>query len=184
MKYPIYHITVKWSEDKRPSDDYSRWPQSMFNGLPNGRFWNMTSWYIMFKEEFSREKYIEDCLTEWWPKYCIDHKLRNPSEPEFTVEFSHEESFCMGWFSHWTFDVGQSDAEFIKDFIEYVQRMQFRNRTEGKYIGEGQNKFWQEKYCLMGAEEIERWCGDPEKHTTPPCRCDGCKKNGVLRICH
>lgn len=36
---------------------------------------------------------------------------------------------------------------------------------------------------LMGASDRWRWSGQ-SKDSRPPCRCDGCKKNGVVTICH
>jgi hypothetical protein len=38
----------------------------------------------------------------------------------------------------------------------------------------------------MGAEDRWRWYGGDsyENKTDPPCRCNGCKKAGVIRINH
>jgi hypothetical protein len=37
--------------------------------------------------------------------------------------------------------------------------------------------------CLMGAEDHWRWRGEREGDP-PPCRCEGCKKCGFIRINH
>jgi hypothetical protein len=66
--------------------------------------------------------------------------------------------------------------------------MERLNQLEGKNIpfSDGTGFYWQDVYCLMGAEDRWRWSGGDsyENRTDPPCRCDGCKKAGVIRVDH
>lgn len=114
---------------------------------------------------------------EWWPTY--KGKGAEPSAPEITVTILGEESWCLGWFSHWTFDVGQTDAEALASFEEYVRRYEDRQDYWPGDPPEGYR-------CLMGAEDRWRWCGGPsaDKRTPPPCRCKHCREQGVIRINH
>jgi hypothetical protein len=104
------------------------------------------------------------------------------------------EEWCCSWFGHWTFDLGLSDADVLASFEEYVWRIQQHNKDNPRFIvSDDGTKFYHDDICLMGAEDRWRWtaraegtsaigCG--EQTGKPPCRCDGCKRNGVVRIDH
>jgi len=79
-----------------------------------------------------------------------------------------------------------------------VKRIGRLNAEQGRYTeytsDDGEvHQIWKDKVCLMGADERWRWtaraegisiigCG--EETDPPPCRCEGCKKHGILRIDH
>jgi hypothetical protein len=66
--------------------------------------------------------------------------------------------------------------------------MEDLNERESKYLQYEEGTYADCKidaYCLMGAEDRWRWYGgDYDNKTNPPCRCEGCKKYGVIRINH
>ena len=100
-------------------------------------------------------------------------------QPKITIKFLWKETWCIDWFSHWTFDEGQSDSEVMLSFASFVDRMESYNRSRNKE---------EKEYCLMGAEDSWRWHGtkegDSNERTEPPCRCKYCKEQGVIRIGH
>jgi hypothetical protein len=183
-KNPIYNLRFRWNEDGEHDPKYPKWHE----GLPEGRVWNSTSVYKMYRTDPGLAA-VEQDARDWWEPYKVSDKRegKNPSEPEITVEFIRNETWALSWFSHWTFDVGQSDAEALASFERFVARMQRLNADERKYIETEHGGYWHDAYCLMGAEDRWRWAGvrDDGGNTTPaPCRCDGCKKLGFLRIDH
>jgi hypothetical protein len=132
----------------------------------------------MLEETDDLEVLEERYRTTWWP----DQRDKYPeaSEPDILVTFVRWDTWCEGWFSHWTFDCGQSDEEVLASFRAYVdrvERIQERERWDGiEYRSR----------CLMGAEDRWRWRASPECgiESPPPCRCDDCKKFGLVRIDH
>ncbi len=143
-RYPIYKIEARWQ-----------------HVLPDGRVNDGTVWYDMNRDP---EEIKAEILEVWWPKYSS--KFIDPSDFEFTVTLSHHELWCPGWFSHWTFDVGWSDEDYVSSFASYVDRM-LQSELKG---------------ILMGADEMGRWCNHEGRQ--PPCRCETCTKQGVVRIEH
>jgi hypothetical protein len=161
--YPIYHVKVRWSERYPPETAAHNMRASE---LPAGRFWNGSSWDTMEREETD---VVERLLRDWWPEYS--KKLLEPADLTLIVELRCRDTWCSGWFSHWTFDTGQSDQEVLDSFREYVDRIQYSDRPEDE-IGS----------LLMGAEDEWRWHGG--ERTEAPCRCPVCKERGVVRIDH
>lgn len=101
-----------------------------------------------------------------------------PGEPVVEVCFTARDVWCPGWFSHHTFDVDLSDADVLLSFERYVARIECSGLSESEKGG-----------LLMCAEDRWRWhgCanGDPKsEHTPAPCRCEHCKKAGLIRIDH
>jgi hypothetical protein len=175
IAYPIYRITAHWHEDITP--DASSAPDPWTEDLPIGRIWNSTGWSPMFKVE-QTERQLHKYLIDWWDKSKQDSDTwgkRNPSTPILSIAFVEYETWVLTWFSHRTFDVGQSDEEALRSFEKFVQRKQALIREKGTAA-----------YCLMGAEDHWRWKGLDEKQNRvdPPCRCAGCKANGFIAICH
>ena len=159
-KYPIYRITVRWSE-KQPEI-----PHKLRESSP-GRFWNSVCWDAMERKVINVDTRIVQLWREWWPTYSA--KFLEPAQLSITVESRDSDTWCSGWFSHWTFDTGQSDLEVLGSFAEYVDRIQRSDRTDKSSL-------------LMGAEDEWRWCaGD---RTPAPCRCLLCKQQGIVRIDH
>jgi hypothetical protein len=136
---------------------------------------NHTGWYIMEREDRDIED-IKAQLQEWWLTYAS--KRPEAAGPVFEVSLAYRESWCPGWFSHWTFRRGLSDADVLSDFASYVDRIMYDypEREAGA--------------ILMGAEESWRWharggnsAGDDER-LPAPCNCEHCIKAGVVRIDH
>ena len=164
--YPIYSFSAKWSEkgDTEKYKDYPNWTV----GLPEGRIWNSSDFTKMFKEDQSQES-LDAYLKDWWDKYILlDKNKDNELELLYLkVEFKERESWNLTWFSHETFDIGQTDEEVLDSFEQFVSR---RNSDQ-----------------LMGAEDRWLWSGAPDKdgNATPaPCRCEHCKAQGLIRINH
>lgn len=160
--YPIHRIKVRWSERYPPNTKNMRESE-----LPAGRFWNSISWDVIEREETDT---AEQLRRDWWPGYS--ERLLEPADLTIKVEFRGLDTWCSGWFSHWTFDTGQSDQEVLDSFKEYVERIRYSNLTEREISS-----------LLMGAEDRWRWRGQ-DTQTDPPCRCLACKKHGVVRIDH
>lgn len=180
--YPIYKINVKWGvkayapqwlEECGP-DHWS------FKGLPEGMQWNTTGTTIMFKDATDQ---VQPALDVFVTEFRSHHPEINNEYFKAEIVFLRHEVWCEGWFSHWTFDVGQTDDEILKSFSDYVHRIQQYNQKNGKiaYFSDGRS-YWDEPICLMGAEDEWRWQG--KDRSDPPCRCDDCKKHGVIRIDH
>lgn len=183
--YPIYSIAISYIQD----DIYNKNNESHDKdreGLPVGRIRNMSCYHNrMFRKRpdvsFLKQKYINNFLEE--------KKNINPTDIDIKIKLIDYETWCLAWFSHYTLDNGQSDVEILESFEKYVRRIQRRNQDEGYMNDQG---YWQEPYCLMGAEDRWRWRAasengdnnqDPDKYP-PPCRCNGCKERSVIAINH
>ena len=171
-KYPIYHTDVKWAQDGEFDEKYPKW----YEGLPEGRMWDSTGFTKMFKEDPGQTMVLHNAL-DWW-KYYTEEKLGdvNPGIPEIDIIGPRYETWCILWFSHYTFDDGRSDREFLDSFACYVLRYAHLQDYYPRDMPEGY-------LCLMGAEHRWRWHG--ANHDSPaPCRCEHCVKQGVVRIGH
>lgn len=172
-KYPIYSIGAKWLQDG-VDDLRGRWYPFP---PPEGRMWNSTSFHRMYKDDPGEESVRKWALEEWWPGYD-EEKHPNASDLTITITRS-EETWCLEWFQHKTFDAGQTDSEALASFERYVRRYEFIQDIQPGEIPDGYR-------CLMGAEDRWRWSGGPtaQDKSEPPCRCEHCKKQGVIRIGH
>ena len=174
-RYPIYSLAMRWTckptthdNKPRPLNEYDK-----THGLAEGRIWNGSSQYTMFKEDQTPQQ-LDVKLLEYW---AYIKSSKSSSEPELfslSVELKLRESWCMTWFSHYTFDVGQSDEEARASFWSYVLRMLSGPRRDNGDL----------EYCLMGAEDTWRWKSGSDTYEGIPCRCRYCKEQGVLRIAH
>jgi hypothetical protein len=198
-KYPIYRFSARWSQDGAQDPSYPAW----YEGLPEGRIWNSTSWSEMYKEEKTQEE-LDQLIKEWWEKYQNSPGWRDSSplsekHPELQflkVEYKEHESWVLDWFQHHTFDVGQTDEEALQSFANYVDRVQKMNQELDRKFGENDmiEKYKHGYKTLMGAEDRWRWHGADEngnpnndqgkEDSPPPCRCKYCKELGLLRIGH
>lgn len=150
-KYAIYRIEAKWDEHG-------------YNG-------NRTGLSVMYKEDIGIEAFKKYAL-EWWEEYIRlpakailhEHPLitRHPHNLKLEAKFIEHETWCQGWFSHYTYNTHLSDEELRKSFDDFVCRKE--------------RLVQQKEYCLMGAEDYWRWKG--------PCRCEHCVKLGIVRIDH
>lgn len=174
-KYPIYCVEIRWVQDGEHDPDYPKG----WEGLPEGRIHNYTNLNRMYREDPGKAEVERTMRDEWWPKY-VEAKLadKHVSAPEITAELKWRESWCLTWFQHWTFDDGRTDAEFRQSFEAYVRR----HEREQDWVSAGGDP--PEGYiCLMGAEDRWRWTGETDK-SEPPCRCEHCRAQGVVRISH
>ena len=154
--YPIFNLSLTWTECR--------------DGVLIDNSWNSIS--MMFKE-WPSERTLWHEVEKHRMAYVISRRAYN-----FTVKvsFSRFETWCLTWFSHFTFDIGLDAGEVLASFHRYVNRyvsMQdpFYSRTrEPNYL------------CLMGAEDTWRWRGADD--SPPPCICPGCKKQKIVRIDH
>lgn len=174
--YPTYSVSVRWENDGEHNPEYPNWHK----GLPAGRTWNSTLLHRMYREDPGVHEVLRIHKEEWWPGY-VQAKLadKNPGPPMFTVEHTGCESWVLEWFSHYTFDVGQSDGEALASFERYVRRYEdMQDVWPGEYP-EGYR-------CLMGAEDRWRWHGgsEPDVRTPAPCHCEFCQRDGVIRVNH
>ena len=174
-KYPIYIFSFTWIEDGK--NDGDRWNKK----LPDNRIHNYTSFRKMFKTRQKRASNIAYAMN-WWTKYIYEEsrftgqKLidKKPELTQVNIKFLEYETWVIGWFSHETFDVGQTNQEALISFGKFVDR---------------KHRLGEDKYCLMGAEDRWRWhglepTGDHESNSPAPCRCKHCKESGVIRIAH
>ena len=176
--YQVYHLGVVWHQDG--DSEYSK-------SLKNGRIRNSTSSYRMYKKETSYDD-VRNVGLKWWAKISNKEKYDGKHLLLIRIEviFQGYETWCGSWFNHWTFDMGQTDEEVVRSFERFVYRKTILNEKNGHY-----NNQWHSiaednpYYCLMGAEDRYRWSASEEYGADKiPCRCEGCKKYGVLRICH
>jgi hypothetical protein len=185
--YPIFDVRARWSRDFGNHNVETYGPK-WFEGLPEGRLWDSTGWSKMPREEIvSRRSIMEEEERVWWPEYKATDKMQewNPADLTITVEFRRWETWCMSWFSHWTWDLGLDDGQVLQSFERYVDRTEQLNRKEGEVV----NGHFQEPYCLMGAEDRYRWHGrtvgkGDDEQTDAPCRCPCCKERGVVSVDH
>lgn len=174
--YPTYQVDFRWTQDAGGEE----YPEAWTARAGTGRFWSSTSYDRMYREDPGQQTAAK-WAGEWWSEYSttrIGVVEKNPSRLKVTVRGPRWETWCLSWFSHWTWDNGRSDEEFLASFERYVRRYEHMARWDsGRIIGDP-------KYvCLMGAEDRWRWRGSTED-SKAPCRCEGCTKNGVVRICH
>lgn len=139
--FPIYYFSLRWNQS-----DYKN---------------NFTSWYTMFKEKPTTED-LENVLKE--AKKHMEVRMEK-KEIEITewldcnYKYIEDESWCLRWFNHYTYNQFETDEEAEKSFMNFVDR---------KISGDKEN-------ALMGAEDIWRW---------KICRCEHCQKVGKITIDH
>lgn len=175
--YPIYSVRIAYTFD---NNDENRKYIGKNRILPNGRVNDSISPSLMRKEEQDIGQIVQYAKEEIWPNYVKVHDRRtlekgrmpidNPQLESIDVSLLRYETWNSGWFTHWTFDNGRSNIEYVESFARFVARME---RVDG--------------YCLMGAGDKWRWHGmsdDSKERTDPPCRCMNCKNAGIVRIDH
>jgi hypothetical protein len=165
--YPIYEVKFKWIYED-DTEDSTGWKVMFKNKLPNE------------EQQEKIKEYDEYLYGKYETKYNKKIKCMLGS-----MEFVEYETWCIQWFNHYTFDIGQTDEEVLDSFEKFVRRKTETNKRNGHYNNELNYNNELPYYCLMGAEDRWRWNGgDADNYTDPPCRCEGCKKNGLIRINH
>jgi len=175
--YPIYSVRIAYTEDI--NDENREYVHKYREMLPNGRAKALLTNTVMYKEEQDIDKIIQYAKEKIWTNYIKVHErgnpkgrmpIDNPKIESIDISLLRYETWNRTWFSHWTFDNGRSNIEYVKSFARFVARME---RVDD--------------YCLMGAEDMWRWHGksdDGKEQTDPPCRCMHCKVKEIVRIDH
>lgn len=184
-----------WSNELDKSPRYKIWAVHVYwtYMTEDGRMNNHASIDHMPKdpEESTYEK-VEAWAQSWWQRVLENGQKEKPEyykdvqDVRIEIKLDHEESWCGTWFTHWTWDVGQTDQEALNSFQAYVDRVQVYNekwRWENNIHDQDLDKI-----CLMGAEDRWRWRSLETDHNgdskPAPCRCEKCKEHGVIRILH
>lgn len=156
--FPIYSFTINWMEGETPKK-------------------NGTHFFKMYKEEQTPEilqAVVDTYITTRKEKFIIE-------EVTSEIKLWQYETWELTWFSHRTYDLGQTDEQARDSFEQYVQRHEGYQREPDYYKVEG-------RLCLMGAEDRYRWKSKnaigEEDYEQVPCRCEHCKKAGYLVIDH
>ena len=177
--FPIFFVGYGFVCDgeQEYKDKYPQW----YEGLPDGRVRHSWVFDYMSKEPITIEQlYVEK--DKVFEEFCAKNNYQNVSDVKKDIYFIRNETWCSTWFCHYRFDLGETDEQILVSFDRYVDRMQCLN--EKLRYEQGTNQYDTPKggVCLMGAEDRWRWRG--ENDGPAPCRCDGCKKYGVIRINH
>lgn len=124
----------------------------------------------MYQDIPSAEQSMKD-INEWWMSFINKEPIgedktpisqKHPILQHLRLTLVEYESWCISWFSHYTYVEGKTDEELLQSFYR------FRDRKIPLHF--------KEEYCLMGAEDIWR--------LKPPCHCDECQKLGITHIEH
>ncbi len=158
--YPIYKIRYQWPQEGKH--------------CPNGT--NGTSASVMLREPSITD--INGKAMVRAEMLAEEYNL-HPSEVDVKVGFERFEEWCCQWFNHWTWDRGLSDADVLASFERYVWRIERLNRHNPHFTESG---YQYDEICLMGAEDRWRWRAADDED--PPCRCEHCVEQGVVRINH
>jgi hypothetical protein len=158
--YPIYKIRYEWPQEGK-----------YCHGGMNG-----SSAVVMLREPSATE--IAKRAMKQAERLAEENNV-HPSEVDVEVEFDRFEEWCCHWFNHYTWDRGLSDAEVLASFERYVWRMERLNQQNPHFTESG---YQYDEVCLMGAEDRWRWRAADDGD--PPCRCEHCVEQGVVRINH
>ena len=177
QQYPKYDVTIGWTED---------------GDTPGTRKENGCGLHtIMEREPIDIENKAIWYKNVWFPEYVERHKIMSPVFDKVTITPTKFETWCLTWFNHWTYDIGQTDQEVLASFDRYVERVKNHNRKICHEAMLGYDEEADDCYgihrpdgmmCLMGAQDRWRWRGTDD--TAAPCRCENCKKNGIIYINH
>jgi len=124
----------------------------------------------MYREMPLAEKTMKD-INEWWLSFINKEPIGDDKTPiiqkhlilqHLRLRLIEYETWCIRWFSHYTYVDSRSDEELTQSFYRFRRRkLPLHNKEE---------------YCLMGAEDIWR--------IKSPCHCDDCQKLGITHIVH
>lgn len=160
-KYPQYGVSVRWK----------------YNNKDGKRADNSVYLHLMFKEDPGSDGVATLIQNEWWPQFRENRPIGTDgaSLPDWDITQQPDETWCLGWFQHWTFDVGQSDGEALASFDAFVGRYRHMQDRADEFPGVYR--------LLMGAEDRWRW-GKNSNDGKTVCRCKSCVKQGKIRIDH
>jgi len=124
----------------------------------------------MYREMPSAKQMVKD-INEWWRGLINKVPVREDKTPisqkhpilqHLQLKLVAYDTWCIRWFSHYTYVDGRSDDELLQSFYR------FRARKLPLHL--------KEEYCLMGAEDVWR--------IKPPCHCKDCTRLGITLIIH
>ena len=181
--FPSYQVSVRYQMDGAPPPG---WTRSIVEGKPDRQWSSTQKRQPLYYPEPPAEGVIQAEAQAFWDavkdqvhpanSYGPEGtpKIPNYSDVEITVSEPEWETWCLDWFSHFTYRFDRTDAELLASFEKYVRRvMEACNYDREAYGGK-----------LMGAEDRYRWKGDARMGTDPPCVCEHCLKDGITRIDH
>lgn len=183
-RFPIFKHHAHWLQDA-----WEGATERELFGVPTGLARAEQTGLVMFKEWPSVEE-MRSKEHQVRMSVADAHGAKGAREISVCFSFRELESWCQGWFGHWTFDAGQEDQEFLCSFASFVDRKTQHNREVVGLAGNGWKPL---EYALMGADDRWRWHATPEgksiigvsaERLPPPCRCEGCKRLGIVRIDH
>ena len=192
-KYPIYNGSVTYHRELMDYDLRSCQCPSFAKrceGLPRHRIRGHSDWSGWIYRKDPGLDVVRERLAEVWKNYLLNPKSNgfvpvDPRDVELIIERQEPEEWVLTWFCHQTPDVDQSNQEVLESFENFLTRKGVRlNYGYDPYNCSGSQH---DDYCAMGAEDRWRWSGvsgENGERTDPPCRCDGCKKAGMVRINH
>lgn len=171
--YPIYRFSIKF---KYKNSEEENWKD------------NSICHSIMYRESKTNDELdviVGNIINGLGDKYKFVHPLQS-----YEYKLLRYETWCLDWFSHYTFDNRQSDSDLYESFERYVRRYEYQQNLSPEEIAKLSDKY----VCLMGAEDRWRWGHylrddngemiEPEEFISGPCRCNACKKSGIIRIEH
>lgn len=178
-EYEVWDIHARWLE---LCEDGKEYYPNWLEGAPDGFFWNRSTYHLMPREG----GWTREAVAEWaWSLVWL-----NKNSLRLTVKFKGMQPWYLTWFCHETWDDGRSDAEFMQSFRQWIYYCEDENmRAVGDPGGSGYPGGDPAPHFLMGAEDRWRWRGSKEHvnehgENKLPCRCDGCKKTGKVRVNH
>lgn len=191
--WPIYSVTATYDVEhpKNGKQEQSVNATRMFHNVLDDPLEKLRPWMVDEHIPNNREARLDDERPGTDPKWA---PLYEPlGEVEVEVESWWFETWRLTWFSHVTFDVGQTDEEALRSFQRYVNRhrpYQRREPGERPTIDHPDVDRPIPAQTLMGAEDRWRWKGSEdgstnyESRTDPPCRCEYCQEQEVIRVGH
>ncbi len=183
--YPIYVGTVSYTRELMSYDVATKWDLTGRRAnLPRHRIRDKTQFFEWMYAKDPGEAAVLERLREAWQSKLdnprTDFEPVDPQDEEFSVKRLDDEEWHLTWFCHETVDIGQSDEEALASFQRFLDR-------KGVRMNYGRDPYYEPtrdgEYCAMGAEDRWRWRGEHDE-SEPPCRCEGCKKSGMIRINH
>lgn len=199
--FPIYSVTLEYEYRDPDPDDGDSEVQTRGQNTE-----------LMYREEPSTEQLVNDVWSNFQHNRDVriegshTHEageyayLYEPVSPlRFKVESFFYEAWSLSWFGHHTYPLGRSDDELLSCFSRYVSRHLPYGRVGYDYPYDDPPTVHvfedgvevPARSTLMGAEDHWRWHGTEQgrgghdaKKTDPPCRCEHCQEQEVVRIGH
>ena len=152
------------------------------NGFPIYRIWGIWNQKDYKKNGTETQTMCEHELTglemkELLNKFKTDIELKYDDVEwiDVGIKFIECETWCLKWFSHFTYNKFDTDSDAINslnDFIERKKKLNIQNGHNAEERNYNSNKPF---YCFMGATDLWR---------QEVCNCEHCKKGEWTIINH